>query len=215
LNRYRHVVWDWNGTLIDDAWLCTEILNGILRSRGLPVIDCNRYAAEFCFPVRDYYEKLGVDFSVEPFEVLATAFVEEYDRRRFECRLRPEAGDVLQAVEDRGIDQSILSAYEQHRLEEAVVHYQLGRFFVRLFGLTDHLVRSKVDNGRRMVDELAIDPAQVLLVGDTVHDFEVARALGAECVLVTGGHNCREKLQTCRVPVLGSMSEVLPLLAGP
>ncbi|NCY21717.1 HAD family hydrolase, partial [bacterium] len=36
LKKYRHLIWDWNGTLLDDAWLCREIMNGQLRRRGLP-----------------------------------------------------------------------------------------------------------------------------------------------------------------------------------
>lgn len=212
LARYQHVIWDWNGTLIDDAWLCTEVVNDILRRRGLPLIDCARYAEEFCFPVREYYEKLGIDFSVESFEGLATEFVEAYDRRRFECHLRPETRGVLDAVGGLGLPQSILSAYEQKRLEEVVAHYQLERYFTRLFGLDDHLVRGKVENGCRMIDALGIDPAAVLVVGDTVHDYEVARAMAADCVLVTGGHNSPAKLAPCGVPVLDSMAGVLRLL---
>ena len=67
--KYKHIIWDWNGTLIDDAWLCVEILNNILEKRGLNAITIDDYREHFTFPVRDYYVKLGFDFSVEPFEV--------------------------------------------------------------------------------------------------------------------------------------------------
>ena len=33
MGNYRHVIWDWNGTLLDDAWLCVEVLNGLLARR--------------------------------------------------------------------------------------------------------------------------------------------------------------------------------------
>ena len=36
LTAYAHVIWDWNGTLLDDAWLCVDVMNGVLRAHDLP-----------------------------------------------------------------------------------------------------------------------------------------------------------------------------------
>jgi len=46
------------------------------------------------------------------------------------------------------------------------------------------------------------------LIGDTVHDYEVAREIGAKCLLIAGGHQSIEKLTACGVPVLNNIKEI-------
>lgn len=53
-----------------------------------------------------------------------------------------------------------------------------------------------------------LDPVRTLFVGDTVHDFEVASACGADCLLVAAGHQSEERLRATGAPVLRTLSEV-------
>ena len=55
MNKYDHVIWDWNGTIIDDAYLCVEVMNQVLKNRDLPLINISSYRKNFCFPVKKYY----------------------------------------------------------------------------------------------------------------------------------------------------------------
>ena len=41
--RYKHIIWDWNGTLLDDRWLCVEGINQALVKRDLNPISENKY----------------------------------------------------------------------------------------------------------------------------------------------------------------------------
>jgi phosphoglycolate phosphatase len=77
---YKHIIWDWNGTLFDDAWLCIEIINAMLVRRGLTRLTPEEYEQIFDFPVRDYYSRIGFDFQVEPFEKLSDEFIDRYMR---------------------------------------------------------------------------------------------------------------------------------------
>lgn len=202
---YRHIIWDWNGTLLDDAGLCIHITNGLLESRGLERLDAQRYQRLFDFPVRLYYERLGFDLEAESFEELGTEFIAAYERRRFECRLQAGARNVLEAISARGLSQSILSAYNRRSLEEIVKHHGLDGFFVELVGLDDHYAAGKVAHGRAWIRRMEHDPRQVLLVGDTVHDYEVACEIGTDCVLLPCGHHAASRLEACGVPVLLSL----------
>src|SRR3954471_24629984 len=112
LARYRHVIWDWNGTLLDDLDICVEVMNSLLRRHGLPLLDRARYHATFDFPVRDYYGRLGLDVSAGAFERHSLQFIAGYEARRFETALQPGAEAVLTAVLHAGLTQSILSAYQ-------------------------------------------------------------------------------------------------------
>ena len=77
--RYKHIIWDWNGTLLDDRWLCIEAINKTLSKRNMNTVTDNEYVELFCFPVKDYYKKLGFDFIREPFSSLGTDFVDYYN----------------------------------------------------------------------------------------------------------------------------------------
>ena len=75
--RPKLLVWDWNGTILDDMELTYAIENEMLRARGLTEIpDRAFYLDNFGFPIREYYIKLGYDFSVYPYEALAAEFHE-------------------------------------------------------------------------------------------------------------------------------------------
>lgn len=210
--KYRHLIWDWNGTLLDDVEDCIDTLNDLLARRNLARIDLATYQRLFDFPVIDFYRLLGFDFNREDFDAVADEYIAGYQARLPRCRLQPDARAVLARVRDLGLSQSVLSAYHQLRLEEAMVLFGLRDFFVRLVGLDDYRAHSKVDNGRRWLAEMPHDPAEVLLVGDTLHDHEVARALGVDCVLLTCGHHGRARLAPAGVPLLDRLADLSDLL---
>lgn len=212
---YRHIIWDWNGTLLDDLDLSIEIMNGILARRRLPLLDRARYHTLFDFPVRRYYERLGFDPVRDSFEQLSVEFIGGYDQRRWEARLHVGAAELLSAVVASGRTQSILSAYRHETLCEIVAHFDLTRHFVRLQGLDDIYAHSKIELGRSSLAALAVPPGDVLLVGDTLHDFEVAEALGVDCVLIAGGHHPASRLRERTPQVFPDLPALAAALAIP
>lgn len=210
---YRFVIWDWNGTLLDDAWLSVEVINQLRRRRRMPLITRERYQEVFGFPLREYCARLG--FPPQDFETLSAEFSQGYEARRFECELQPGAVQVLEAVQRAGIAQAVLSAYQQRFLEEIVAHYRLQGFFAAVGGLDNPYAQGKVERGRRLVEELCCRSAEVLLVGDTDHDYEVAQGLGVDCALFPSGHQHPRRLARCEARLVGSLAEVLEVLALP
>ena len=206
--NFKRIIWDWNGTLWDDTWLCVEINNHMLERRGLPLITLETYRAKLCFPVTDYYCQLGFDYETAPYPRLAEEFIEEYHRRRFECELHPDARKLIGFFQGLETPQAVLSAYQHDTLMQAVDHFWLLEFFTDVIGLNDIYAHGKVDNGKQYIAQLDVDPAEVLFIGDTIHDFEVAEAMGVQCALVANGHNSRERLEACGVPVLNSLSKL-------
>jgi phosphoglycolate phosphatase len=206
--RYRHIIWDWNGTLLDDVDYSIQVMNTLLRRRGLTLLDRARYHELFDFPVRDYYYRLGFDPTRDTFEDLSVEFISGYDANRWDCRLHPSTVAALTAARAAGITQSILSAYRQETLHEIVAHFGLTNFFLRLTGLDNIYAHSKAELGRAWVAELGLPRSEVLMVGDTLHDFDVAVEMGVDCVLVAAGHHPASRLQarTARVvPDLGAL----------
>lgn len=210
----QHVIWDWNGTIVDDTALCLDIINGQLRHYNKPPVSLERYRELFDFPLQGLYKRLGFDFSTEPYQGVNGAFLVEYNRRRMECPLRDGVVEVLDELAVRDIGCSVLSAYATDLLQEAVRHYGLSDRFKAIVGLDNTLATGKTDEGKRLVDRLGFAPSQLMLVGDTTHDFAVAREIGATCVLVSGGYQSRAKLETCGIPVLDSCRGLPALLRG-
>jgi phosphoglycolate phosphatase len=208
------VIWDWNGTLLDDAWLCVELINQSLLRAGLDSISPEQYEDIFAFPVEDYYRRLGFDFSKISFADTAVAYIREYDRRKYECRLQEGATETIAQLAAWGYSQLVLSAYEQRRLEEMLAHHRLDGYFDRVTGLADSLAAGKLENGTALIRELNLEPDQVVLVGDPDHDFEVAASMGVDCLLIPSGHNSRRRLEACRARLLESINEVPGYLNG-
>ena len=207
--QYQHILWDWNGTLLDDLCLCVEVMNRLLKKRRLPLLTPERYRDVFNFPIRDYYEALGFDFAEESFEALSIEFMDQYEALKTTCSLAPCGRELLERFQRAGIAQSILSAYPYDGLVHIVQHYRLMHFFDELLGLADIYAKSKRELGLSWMSIQSYAPSDVLMIGDTAHDFEVAEALGIDCILVANGHYSRQRLQQCPVPVLDSL-EALP-----
>lgn len=212
-NRYRHIIWDWNGTLLNDVALSVDVMDGMLRRRNLPPLDLARYHAVFDFPVRDYYQRLGLDASEESFRALSVEFIANYDSRRLTAPLHENCEALLAAVVARGMTQSILSAYRHETLCEIVEHFGLRRHFVRLNGLDNIYAHSKAELGLACLAELRLPAAQVLFVGDTLHDLEVANTMGVDCFLVSHGHHPESRLRA-RCPHVFSTLQALATALG-
>ena len=209
ISNYKHIIWDWNGTLVDDVWLVVEIMNKMLKKRNLHRIDSKKYREIFDFPVTKYYLKLGFDFSAESFEELTDEFISEYYRRFNECKLFDEVEEVLKKIRDRGISQSILSASKEDVLIEKIKHYGIDKYFCRIIGLENHYAESKVERGKKWIAKLNLNPQEVLLVGDTIHDYDVSKYIGCDCLLVANGHHNYEKLAKLGVDVISTLKEII------
>jgi phosphoglycolate phosphatase len=206
--KYKHIIWDWNGTLLDDAWLCVEILNRMLTIRGMKTVTLTQYQIDFDFPVIDYYVRLGFNFEKESFDDIAKEYIIAYQTEYRRCLLRKGVLDILNHFKAKGVLQSVLSASQQSSLIEAIELFRLRSFFENVAGLDDYYAHSKIDIGKNLMKNLAAGRKEVLLIGDTTHDYEVACELGADCLLVPAGHQSKERLLACGVKVCDSLNEI-------
>jgi phosphoglycolate phosphatase len=212
LKKYTHIIWDWNGTLLDDAWLCVDVMNGMLKERKLPIKTVEEYRELFDFPVKDYYVKLGFDFKAEPFDDVGLEFITRYNIRLTETSLHPLVPEVLSRFESRGFIQHILSAREQNELVLETRLMGVFRFFEHIRGLDDHYAHGKTDVGLHLIQEIGVPAANMLFFGDTRHDAEVAKAIGIDCILISNGHHSEKRLSQFEVPIIPSLNHLIKLL---
>ena len=211
--KYKHVVWDWNGTLVDDTWLFVDIMNGVLKDRNLKGITLDDYRAVFDFPVENYYSKLGFNFSEEAFETAGLDFIKVYDSRKFEPKLFDDTIPTLNTLKQLGCSHSVLSAQNVVTLKKSISHYQLDGMFEYISGLKDHYAIGKVEQGKNLIKNMDYDSGQVAMIGDTEHDYEVAEAMGIKCFLMDRGHNSSKRLLSRQTEVFSSFSKLLEALS--
>ena len=206
LTDYRHAVWDWNGTLLDDTWLCCASLNLLLAEDGHPLVDPVRYRQIFEFPVIKVYQAIGFTPCEASFRAMSIRFMAAYEARKAECRLHPHAERLLTHLSAAGLTHSVLSAYELGLLTATLTQYGLARHFIKACGGSDIHAGSKEERARRHLDDLGVRAHEVVYIGDTAHDAEAATAMGVDCVLVAHGHQHGDRLQGLGVRVVEDFS---------
>lgn len=206
--RYNHFIWDWNGTLLDDRWLTVASMNRLLKRRGMEFLTEERYMDVFSFPVKDYYVALGFDFDKEPFSISGTEFIVEYNKRALEPVLHEGVMSTLDELTQNGSSHSILSASKQDILNELMIHYSLAGYFDHVIGQDDHYAFGKTEAGRELIGKLSIPAEKIIFVGDTIHDYEVARELGVDCALMSLGHTSIKRLKATGAPVFSGFREL-------
>ena len=207
--KYKHIIWDWNGTLLDDRHFCIEIMNQVLEKRGMKLMTESWFLDNFCFPVKDYYIKLGFDFNKESFEISGSEFISGYMNRVHEMPLHSDAVDMLRTAKGLGITQSLLSASSQVMLDDSLKFHEINSFFIKILGQDNHYAYGKEQTGKEWVEQLKFESNEIILIGDTLHDKEVADIIGADCALVGTGHVSSKRLKETGAPVFKNLIETL------
>ncbi len=202
------VIWDFNGTLLDDVDAGIDSVNELLCERGYaPIPSREVYRETFGFPIREYYARIGFDFERHPYEVLAPLWVEKYLQWVKNAQLYEDVLPTLTELRTHGVRQIVLSATERKMLEGQLASLGILGFFEEIFGLDNIHAASKLSLAEKWRSEHPNE--RVLLIGDTDHDVEAARAIGVECVLVARGHQSKRRLKMLDVPVLENLGEVM------
>ena len=204
----KHIFFDFNGTIINDVKLCLDLLNEILRNQGKRELTIEEYKDVFKFPIKQYYIDAGVDFKIESFESLAVKFIEKYQPASFKCGLYDGTVETIKYLKEKGIKTYILSASEVNNLKEQCEVYGITKLFDAILGIDNIHASSKVDIAKSYMRNMKIDPSEVLFVGDTLHDVEVAKSVGAEPILVSCGHQSTSVLAKASVKIIGRIADL-------
>ena len=208
LKNYSHIIWDWNGTLLDDIQLCLDIINKLLAKRQLPTVTRDKYLDFFGFPVRDYYQKIGFNFEKESFETISTEFIKAYEQGRPLCHLMDGSYKIIKDLSEFGYSQSIVSASKQAYLIPAIEEYGLSSYFTAVNGIEDHHASGKLEMAKQYIRELNIPTDRILLIGDTLHDAEIADSMNLGCILIPNGHQSRQRLLSSGSTMVYSLDEL-------
>ncbi len=210
--KYQHIVWDWNGTLVDDAELCVVILNQILNDYGKMPVDRAFYLDNFSFPVCEYYKSLGLPSCGPEYQEISQRFIEEYRKKHHICKLQKSSVKMLSYIKGCGISQSVLSAGNIADVLDFVEYHKLSDFFTIISGVYHTNATGKSDVAHKHLNQIQACTSDILLIGDTLHDFEIATDLKVDCVLYSKGHNSKNRLLEASNSVINDLEELVGLI---
>jgi phosphoglycolate phosphatase-like HAD superfamily hydrolase len=208
-----HLVWDWNGTLLDDIHAVIGASNAAFAEVGLPPITLEKYRELYCIPIPRFYERLmGRPPTDAEWAAMDAAFHRHYVELRAACGLTDGVEELLTGWGAAGRSQSLLSMYGHDELVPVVREYGIERHFVRVDGRTGPSGGTKAAHMVRHIAALdGIDPGRVVVIGDAVDDALAAAHIGAGAVLYTGGSHSRAALEAVGVPVVDSLTDAVRL----
>ncbi|MFI6682715.1 HAD family hydrolase [Streptomyces sp. NPDC050485] len=213
--RPAHLVWDWNGTLLDDNAAVIEATNAAFAELGLEPITLERYRELYCVPIPRFYQRLIGRLPTDAeWLVMDAAFHRQYWARADACGLTEGAAELLAARRAAGLSQSLLSMAPHEHLVPIVRRHGITEHFIRVDGRTGPSHGSKAEHMVRHLTALRaadadISGERVVIIGDAVDDAVAAAAVGAAAVLFTGGSHSRASLAVARVPVVDSLAEAV------
>lgn len=207
--KYSCMIWDWNGTLADDVEASLRSVNDTLLRRNMPVINLNQYYSYIDTPIIRFYEHL-FDLNEVPMSVLSEEFHEGY--QKYFQGLHTGAEELLKEIRNLGIPQVILTSSNRELIEEDTRRLGVRQYFDALLGADDFQAASKVQRGINWIKSQPYAPDTMVMIGDSLHDFEVARAMGTNCILFTGGHQAEKDLKTAGVPIAHDFDELRQIL---
>lgn len=208
--KYNLIIWDFNGTICDDVVLGINCINKVLVKRNMALIGSkDSYRDLFCFPIIDYYRKLGFDFMTEPYEILANEWTAEYLRGEHTLKASEGVVEVLEYIKSSAAEQIIISASEITMLKRELEIIGVADYFDKVLGINNTFGGGKIDIAKEWMKGRN---DRAVFIGDTLHDFETATAIGCDCILYSGGHDSKDKLLSSGVPVVDKLTEVIDLI---
>ena len=191
-----YILWDWNGTLLDDTQAALDTLNIMLAKRGVNPIGMDFYRNHFAFPCRPFYEQIGMPVSDAEWDALAKEYHDIYAEQPKE--LNRETIAALERVKRSGAKQSIISALRQDLLDEVTAQMGVAQYMECIYGVDNLDGPSKLDRALELMSRIAPaagEQPDVVLIGDALHDKEVADALKVRCVLCGQGSHAAWRLR--------------------
>lgn len=207
------VLWDWNGTLLDDVDAAVSGMNDLLSRYGKPLTSRQEYREMIDIPVINYYRKL-FDFEQTPFAELASGFMEGYDRYIRSADLMRGARETLKFLHESGVRQIIVSSFHEDTLHGYLRRFGIEDYFEAVSGAGNYISEGKIERARALFEKLGICPERTLSVGDMVHDYELSQELGTQCILIPNGQRSEEKLRMTGAQIEKDLNAIFLLVRG-
>lgn len=209
-----HIIWDWNGTLVDDHDIVIEAVNVVMSAFGGGPVTSQDYLNRYHRPVRGFYNHLlETSLTDDDWSRIDAIFNDHYISRVEAISLAAGAEEALATAGGLGHTQSLLSMWRHDLVLREADRHGITRWFQRIEGNRTQSGDPKSHSLELHLEGLDLKPEDTTMIGDTLDDFDAARAAGCGIILVTGSQN-PDSLQATGAPVVESLAEAIERLAG-
>lgn len=208
----KHIIWDWNGTLLNDLPIILDAVNDTVGMVGLPQITLDQYRTFYTRPVKKFYDQIaGQEIDHDQYMLIDRLFHERYHATVGDASLAPGAHGVLSDLAAGPHGQSLLSMAPHDELQVALSFFDVEHFFAIAQGNEGPPGGFKTQHLAEHLRLLGTDPSLVTMIGDTVDDGHAAIENGIDCVLYDDGSHHRSDLEAVGFPITKSLGEAVEI----
>lgn len=205
--KYKNILWDWNGTILNDTPVAFEATNILLERYGYKTITLEYYRDNVDTPIVNFYSKI-FDLSKQSMDILDDEWCVLYNQLSNKINLHVGIGRLLEKLSEQGLHQAVLSAFKTEEITKFADKFSVKHYFKSVLGTDNIAMESKTLRGSKYMQEHNLMPEDTLYIGDTVHDYETAEGLGVDCVLLSIGQQSPHLLKKCGTVVCDSIEEL-------
>lgn len=212
MKEYKVIIWDFNGTLIDDIDAALASVNDMLTRRNLPTINFEQYASFVDTPIIKFYEHIFDDLYSMDFNEIAQEFNSGYENHLRSHAVMDSAEKVLEHFNSLGKLQTVISATHIDKVNRRLNEFGLAHYFDKILAHNNLIAEDKTHLAVAYFKEKGISPEEAVVIGDCVADYKMAGALGCDCILTTQGHQSRKEFAATNAKVIDSLTELKLLI---
>ena len=209
--KYKYIIWDWNGTLLNDIGASLASVNDMLAARGREPIDIVYYKECISVPIIGFYEKV-FDMEKEDYSQIIKQYNEGYLHYLKDVGLTDGTIEALEYFKQNGAKQVVVSSSNNEQVLQNVKKYGILDYFDEILGSGDYFAGSKIERAKAYLYRNNARSSEILVIGDLEHDAEMADTLGADCILLTSGHEHPERLKNTKKPLADTLFQVLNMV---
>jgi phosphoglycolate phosphatase len=205
---YRLIVFDWDGTIIDSASTIAECIRDASRELGVEVPDRERASHVIGLGLQDAMRLAVPGLPGERYPEFVASYRRHFLARKDAMLLFEGMPELLERL-SRTHALAIATGKSRRGLDRDLEYHGLAPRFAASRCADETHPKPHPAMLRELMAELEAGEGETLMIGDTSHDLEMARAAGVAALAVTYGAHPEGSLRACNP--LGCFSSVTEL----
>ncbi len=199
--KIKLVAFDWNGTLLADTVICCKIDNEIFKNLNKPQISLKRFRDTFDVPISNLYLANGFTKAElqKNSDYIVNYFHDTYEVLAAKARTRTGTRQTLAWLRKQKILVIIFSNHTLDGLHAQMKRLKIGKYFDAIIGNDGRggsfKGRTKKEKLAAYIKKKGIDFNEVLVVGDTIEEIEIGKALHTRTAALTEGNHSAKLLR--------------------
>jgi len=213
------VAFDWNGTLFADAQAVCDACNHFIAAMGGKPITLPTYREKFVVPVIDFYESIGLPRAkvLKNSKKNAEIFHKYYELRASTIRSRSNSKQLLHWLSQQNISSVIFSNHIVNRIQEQIERLSIAKYIDKVIANSqlDEALKGRNKQGKlaEYIRTKKLNPNEVLIIGDSSEEVEIAKNIGSICIAITHGHYSTHRIKTSKPDYLiNDLKEVIKII---